>query len=143
MIAPRVAAPAGSPTARGIWAVVVLGLVEGLDRGGGIGAHRNVRDVDVLVLHLHEAEILLGLSLAGSGELGDRAAYATLRLCRPASSIVVGIALEAWPPVLEYTSVSMTRILTFLPAARTRSSPPTEFLTKCFLESTNKCQRQE
>ena len=28
MIAPRVAAPAGSPTARGIWAVVVLGLVE-------------------------------------------------------------------------------------------------------------------
>ena len=30
MIAPRVAAPADSPTARGIWAVVVLGLVERL-----------------------------------------------------------------------------------------------------------------
>ena len=32
MIAPRAAAPAGSPTARGIWAVVVLGLVERLHR---------------------------------------------------------------------------------------------------------------
>ena len=92
MIAPRVAAPAGSPTARGIWAVVVLGLVERLHRrapacaplGFGVaegalrkppqkaaffgacrvGAHRDVRDVDVLVLHLHEAEVLLGLHLA-------------------------------------------------------------------------------
>ena len=26
-----------------------------------------------------------------------------------------GVALEAWPPVLEYTSVSITRTLTFLP----------------------------
>ena len=53
--------------------VVVLGLVEGLDRGGRIGAHRDVRDVDVLVLHLHEAQVLLGLHLAGRRELGDGA----------------------------------------------------------------------
>ena len=57
--------------ARGIWAVVVLGLVEGLDRGGRVRAHRHVRDVDVLVLHLHEAEVLLGLDLAGRRELRE------------------------------------------------------------------------
>ena len=34
-------------------AVVVLGLVERLDRGRWVRAHRHVRDVDVLVLHLH------------------------------------------------------------------------------------------
>ena len=68
-------------------AVVVLGLVERLHGRRGVGAHRDVRDVDVLVLHLHEAEVLLGLHLAGRRELRDRAAYATLRLCRPAGSI--------------------------------------------------------
>ena len=36
----------------------------------------------------------------------------------------VGVAFEACPPVLEYTSVSITRILTFLPEASTWSSPP-------------------
>ena len=68
MIAPRVAAPSGSPTARGIWAVVVLGLVERLHGRRRVRAHRHVRDVDVLVLHLHEAEVLLGLHLAGRRE---------------------------------------------------------------------------
>ena len=58
--------------------VIVLGLVEGLDRSGGIGTHRDVGDVDVLVLHLHETEILLGLDLAGSRELGDRAGRRSL-----------------------------------------------------------------
>ena len=38
-------------------------------------------DVDVLVLHLHEAEVLLGLHLAARRELRDRAACAMLRLC--------------------------------------------------------------
>ena len=64
--APRVAAPSGSPAARGIWAVVVLGLVERLHRRRRVRAHRHVRDVHVLVLHLHEAEVLLGLLLARS-----------------------------------------------------------------------------
>ena len=54
-------------------AVVVLGLVERLHGRRGVGAHRDVRDVDVLVLHLHEAEVLLGLHLAGRRELSDRA----------------------------------------------------------------------
>ena len=54
-------------------AVVVLGLVERLHRRRRVGAHRDVRDVDVLVLHLHEAEVLLGLHLAGRRELRDRA----------------------------------------------------------------------
>ena len=94
MSAPRVAAPAGSPTAKGIWAVVVLGLVERLHRSRRIRTHRHVRDVDVLVLHLHETEVLLGLHLAGRRELRDRAAYATLRPCRPAGSIVVGVAFK-------------------------------------------------
>ena len=74
--------------------VIVLILVEGLDRSGGISTHRDIGDVDVLVLHLHETEVLLSLNLTGSGELGDRAAYATLRLCRPAGSIVVGVAFN-------------------------------------------------
>jgi hypothetical protein len=74
--------------------VIVLILVEGLDRSGGISTHRDIGDVDVLVLHLHETEVLLSLNLTGSGELGDRAAYATLRLCRPAGSIVVGVAFK-------------------------------------------------
>ena len=53
--------------------VVVLGLVKGLDRRGRVGTHRDVRDVDVLVLHLHQAEVLLGLDLARRRELRDRA----------------------------------------------------------------------
>ena len=87
----------------------------GRDSLGRVRAHRHVRDVHVLVLHLHEAEVLLGLHLAGRRELRDRAACAMLRLCRPTGSImaVVAVALEAWPPVLECTSVSMTRILMF------------------------------
>ena len=44
---------------------------------------RDVRDVHVLVLHLHEAEVLLGLHLAARRELRDRSVYATLRQCRP------------------------------------------------------------
>ncbi len=84
-------------------------------------AHRDVRDIDVLVLHLHEAEVLLGLHLAVRRELRDCAACAMLRLCHPAGSIVVGVDFDAWPPVLEYTSVSMTRILMFLPEAIMRS----------------------
>ena len=51
--------------------VIVLSLVERLDRSGRVGAHRDVGDVDVLVLHLHETEVLLGLNLAGCRELGD------------------------------------------------------------------------
>ena len=51
-------------------AVVVLGLVEGLDRGGRIRAHRHVCDVDVLVLHLHQAEVLLGLHLLYQTDTG-------------------------------------------------------------------------
>ena len=54
-------------------AVVVLGLVERLHGGRGVRAHRDVRHVHVLVLHLHEAEVLLGLDLAGRRELRDRA----------------------------------------------------------------------
>ena len=49
-------------------AVVVLRLVERLDGGRRIRAHRHVRDVHVLVLHLHEAEVLLRLDLAGRRE---------------------------------------------------------------------------
>ena len=33
-------------------------------------------------------------------------------------------ALEAWPPVLEYTSVSNTKMFTSSPEASTWSSPP-------------------
>jgi hypothetical protein len=36
----------------------------------------------------------------------------------------VGVDLEAWPPVLEYTSVSKTMMLTFWPEAMTWSRPP-------------------
>ena len=36
----------------------------------------------------------------------------------------VGVALEAWPPVLEYTSVSSTRMLTSWFWASTWSTPP-------------------
>ena len=42
-----------------------------------------------------EAEVLLGLHLAARRELRDRTASATLRLCRPAGSIMVGVAFEA------------------------------------------------
>ena len=35
-----------------------------------------------------------------------------------------GVAFDACPPVLEYTSVSKTKILTFSPDAITWSSPP-------------------
>ena len=58
-------------------------------------AHRHVRDVDVLVLHLHEAEVLLGLHLAARREFRDYEASATLRICRPAGLIMAGVALEA------------------------------------------------
>ncbi len=36
----------------------------------------------------------------------------------------MGVAFEAWPPVLEYTSVSSTRMFTSRPGARTWSRPP-------------------
>ena len=68
--------------------VVVLSLVEGLDRSGGIGTHRDVGDVDVLVLHLHETEVLLGLNLTGSGELGDRAGR------RGLGSLTAGVGVD-------------------------------------------------
>jgi len=61
--APRVAAPAGSPTAKGIWAVVVLGLVERLHRRRRVRAHRHVRDVHVLVLHLLRPRFFLTWTL--------------------------------------------------------------------------------
>ena len=77
--------------ARGIWTVVVLGLVEGLDRRGRIGAHRDVGDVHVLVLHLHETEVLLGLDLAGGGELGDRAGGRGLRSLTAGVGVHLGI----------------------------------------------------
>ena len=35
-----------------------------------------------------------------------------------------GVALDAWPPVLEYTSVSRTRMFTLRPVDRTWSRPP-------------------
>ena len=35
-----------------------------------------------------------------------------------------GVAFEAWPPVLEYTSVSSTSMLTLRPLASTWSRPP-------------------
>ena len=68
--------------------VVILSLVEGLDRSGGIGTHRDVGDVDVLILHLHETEVLLGLDLTGSGELSDRAGRRGLR------SLTAGIGVD-------------------------------------------------
>ena len=35
-----------------------------------------------------------------------------------------GVALDAWPPVLEYTSVSSTSTFTLRPLASTWSRPP-------------------
>ena len=35
-----------------------------------------------------------------------------------------GVDLDAWPPVLEYTSVSSTRMLMSRPDASTWSTPP-------------------
>ena len=35
-----------------------------------------------------------------------------------------GVALDAWPPVFEYTSVSSTSTLTLRPLASTWSRPP-------------------
>ena len=52
-------------------AVVVLGLVGRLHRSRRVRAHRHIRDVHVLVLHLHEAEVLLGLHLAARRELRE------------------------------------------------------------------------
>ena len=40
-------------------------------KSAAVRAHRHVRDVHVLALHLHEAEVLLGLHLAGRRELRD------------------------------------------------------------------------
>ena len=68
--------------------VIVLSLVEGLDRSGGISTHRDVGDVDVLVLHLHETEVLLGLDLTGSRELGDRAGR------RGLGSLTAGVGVD-------------------------------------------------
>ena len=44
-----------------------------------VGAHGDVRNIDVLVLHLHEAEVLLGLDLAARRKLRDRAGRRGLR----------------------------------------------------------------
>ena len=35
----------------------------------------------------------------------------------------IGVDLDAWPPVLEYTSVSSTRMFTLRPDASTWSTP--------------------
>ena len=55
------------------WTVVALGLAERLEELVRIGAHRDLRDVDVAVAHEDAAEVLLLCALAGVGELRHRA----------------------------------------------------------------------
>ena len=77
--------------------MISFGFVHGFDELCLVGAHRALRDIDITIGHGDCAQVLLLHALAGSGELGNRT-------CRG--------SLEAWPPVLEYTSVSTTRTLT-------------------------------
>ena len=70
----------------------------------------NLRYINIAVAHGHHAEVIF----CGC-------------VCRWPQTLAIaaaGVALEDWPPVLEYTSVSNTITLMFSPLARTWSSPP-------------------
>ena len=54
-------------------ALVGFGFLEGLDGLRRVGAEGDAGHVDVVVVHRHEGEILLGGGFAAGGELGDRA----------------------------------------------------------------------
>ena len=87
----------------------LAGLQEGLDQLVHVGTEGHRGDVDVAVAHAHEARFFLPVRLPAAAN------WATAD---------IGVDLEIWPPVLEYTSVSSTSTLTFLPVATTWSRPP-------------------
>ena len=59
-------------------AVVGLGLVDGLEGLGRVGAHGNLCHVDVAVAHGNLGRGLLLGHLTGSGELGDLPGFEAL-----------------------------------------------------------------
>ena len=71
-----------------------------LRRLSGIGAHRHLRHVHVAIGDRHHAQVFFASRLATSGKFRQPPAE---------------VAFEAWPPVLEYTPVSSTRMLTSRP----------------------------
>ena len=60
-------------------AFVFLGLAQRLDELVHVGAHRDLRDVDVAVGHEHRAEVFFRDALAADAELRDRAYRRRLR----------------------------------------------------------------
>ena len=52
-------------------AVIGFGFLQGLDGFAGVGAESDLSNVDVLVGHRHEGEVLLGFFLTRGGELVD------------------------------------------------------------------------
>jgi len=76
--------------------------------------HRDARDVHISVRHCDQRQVFFRKKLAAGGKF----CYRTL-----------GVDFDICPPVLEYTSVSSTRMLTLRPDAMTWSSLQTRYRT--------------